>query len=79
MTDLHLTLLTIEYSKHQHIRSMIKEFDAKLWQEDLQTKSSLILYRKYKEIICDEQDLYDNSAATTTLFRARTGTLKVKY
>ena len=29
-------------------------------------------YIKYKKYICDEQDLYDNSAATTTLFRART-------
>ena len=77
MIDLHLTLHTIEYSKHQHIRRRIKEFDDKLWQEDLQKKSSLILYRKYKEIICDEQNLYDNSAATTTLFRARTGTLKL--
>ena len=42
------------------------------------TKEKIINpYRKYKEIICDEQDLYDNSAATTTLFRARTGTLKL--
>ena len=56
MIDLHLTLHTIEYSKHQHIRRRIKEFDDKLWQEDLQKKSSLILYRKYKEIICDEQN-----------------------
>ena len=40
-------------------------------------KSSLILYRKYHEIICDEQDLYDNLAATTTLFRARTVILKL--
>ena len=26
--------------------------------------------------MCDEQDLYDNSVATATLFKARTGTLK---
>ena len=30
-----------------------------------------------KFVIHDEQDLYDNSAATTTLFRAQTGTLKL--
>ena len=75
--DLQLTLHTIEYSKHQHIRRRIKEFDDKLWQEDLQKKGSLILYRKYKDIICDEQDFNDNSAAANTLFRARTGTLKL--
>ena len=56
---------------------MIKEFDDKLWFEDLHKKSWLILYREYKHVIHDEQDLYDNSAATTTLFRARTGTLKL--
>ena len=54
MIDLHFTLHIIEYSKHQHIRRRIKEFDDKLWQEDLQKKNSLILHRKYKEIICDE-------------------------
>ena len=73
MLDLQFTLHTIEYSKPQYIRKIIKEFDNKLWHEDLQ----LILYRDYKHVIHDEQDLYDNSAAATTLFRARTGTLKL--
>ena len=77
MIDFHFTLHTIEYSKHQHFRRMIKECDDKLWQEDLQKKSSLILYRKYTDCIRDLQNLYDNSAATTTLFRARIGTLKL--
>ena len=69
--DLHFTLHTIEYSKHQYIRKIIN----KLWHEDLQENSS-ILYRQYKHVIHDEQDLYDNSAATTTLLRTRTGPLK---
>ena len=71
MIDLQFTLHTIEYSKHQHTRRIIKEFD------DLQKKSSFKLYRKYKKCIRDEQDVYDNSATTTTLFRERTGTLKL--
>ena len=53
MIDLHLTLHKIEYSKYQHIRIIINEFDDILWQEDLQKKYSLILYRKYKYNICD--------------------------
>ena len=36
MLDLQFTLHTIEYSKPQYIRKMIKEFDDKLWLEDLQ-------------------------------------------
>ena len=75
--DLNFTLHTIEYSKPQYIRTIINEFDDKLLHEDLQKKNSLILFRKYKHVIHDEQDLCDNSAATPTLFRARTGTLKI--
>ena len=75
--DLHFTLHTIEYSKPQYIRKILKKFDDKLWHEDLQNKNSLILYREYKHVIRDEQDLYDNSAAATILFRARTGILKL--
>ena len=77
MLDLHFTLHTIKCSKPQYIRKIIREFDDKLWHEDLQKKNSLILYIEYKHVIHDEQYLYDNSTATTTLFRARTGTLKL--
>ena len=52
--DLQFTLHTIEYSKPQYIRKIIKEFDDKLWHEDLQKKNSLILYREYKHVIHDE-------------------------
>ena len=34
-------------------------------------------HRKHKHGINDEQNLYDNSAGTTTLFEARTGTLQL--
>ena len=77
MLDLQITLHTIKYTKPQYIRKFLKEFDDKLWHDDLQMKNSLILYREYRHVIHNEQDLYDNSAATTTLFRARTGTLKL--
>ena len=40
-------------------------------------KSTLTIYRKYKHSIKDEQNLYDNSAGTTTLFEARTGMLQL--
>ena len=40
-------------------------------------KKKLTIYRKYKHSIKDEQNLYDNSAGTTTLFEARTGTLQL--
>ena len=52
-------------------------YDSNLWQTDMQEKSTLIVYRKYKNSIKDEQNLYDNSAGTTTLFEVSTGTLQL--
>ena len=54
---LQFTLHTIEYSKPQYIRQIIKEFDDKLWHEDLQKKNSLILYREYKHVRHAEQEM----------------------
>ena len=59
------------------IKNMIKNYDNKQWHEDLQNKSTLKLYRKFKFTIQDEQRLYDNTAASTTLFEARSGTLRL--
>ena len=52
-------------------------YDSNLWQTDMQEKSTLTVYRKYKNSIKDEQNLYDNSAGTTTLFEVSTGTLQL--
>ena len=52
-------------------------YDINLWHTDMQEKSTLTIYKKYKHSIKDEQNLYDNSAGTTTLFEARTGTLQL--
>ena len=43
----------------------------------MQDKSTMCIYRKFKHSIRDEQDLYDNTVSSVTLFRARTGTLKL--
>ena len=37
----------------------------------------MTLYREHKKKIHEEQQLYDNTAASITLFEARTGTLKL--
>ena len=50
-----------------------------LWMKDMQDKSTMYIYRKLKHTIRDEQDLYDNTASSVTLFRARTGTLKLNW
>ena len=42
----------------------MKSWDDSLWMKDI--------YRKFKHTITDEQDVYDNTASSVTLFRART-------
>ena len=43
----------------------------------MQDKSTMCVYSKFKHTIRDEQNLYDNTASSVTLFRARTGTSKL--
>ena len=47
--------------------------------KDMQDKSTMCIYRKFEDTIRDEQDLYDNTAWSVPLFRARTGTLKLNW
>jgi len=75
MKELNINLSCIENMSNTKIKMMTKEFDDKLWKKDILNKSTLKIYRKYKHEIKDEQDIYDNTAASVTLFRARTGTL----
>ena len=77
LEELHININTIQTSTIQDIKNTIKIYDSNLWHTDMQEKSTLTIYRKYKHSIKDEQSLYDNSAGTTTLFEARTGTLQL--
>ena len=58
------------------IKNMIKKYDDKQWHGFV-NKSTLKLYRKFKFTIQDEQKLHNNTAASTTLFEARSGTLRL--
>ena len=55
----------------------MKSWGDSLWMKDMQDKSTMSIYRKFKHTIRDEQDLYGNAASSVTLFRVRTGTLKL--
>ena len=77
LEELQININTIQTSTIQNIKNTIKIYDSNLLHTDMQEKSTLTIYRKYKHSIKDEQNLYDNSAGTTTLFEARTGTLQL--
>lgn len=57
---------------------MIREFDSRNWLEDLQSKSTLHVYKNFKLNIKEEY-FYDNTYESILLFRARSNTLKLNW
>ena len=68
----------IESYNVNKLKEIIKQFDDTLWKTDLENKSTFKLYREHKIKIKEEQQSYDNTAATTTLFEVGTGTLTLR-
>ena len=62
----------VEMSPGQ-IKRKINKYDSGKWYEDMQTKRSLSIYRKFKKEIKDEK-IYDNTISSELLFRARSNT-----
>ena len=63
----------VEMSVEQ-IKKKILSYDSNKWYEDLITKRSLGIYRRFKKGIKDE-GIYDNRPSSELLFRARSNTL----
>ena len=64
-----------EMSKNA-IKKKIREMDNKKWMEELETKTSLAMYKKHKTEIKEEL-IYDNRLATKIWFGSRTNTLEI--
>ena len=60
----------------KELKKKIRDHDNKIWNEDLASKSTLTMYRRYKGKI-KEEGIYDNRKASELLFKARTGTLNL--
>ncbi|KAH6925986.1 hypothetical protein HPB50_012921 [Hyalomma asiaticum] len=73
----------LDHSTHENterkfttvVRKRIREEESAQWQMSLQQKSTLQLYRTYKETIAPES-LYDNSGGSGLQFEARAGELR---
>ena len=76
LTETGTTIHTIKTSTKKEIKEIMKKWDTEKWEEEVDSKSSLALYKNYKKVI-KEEEVYDNTFASVLLFRARTGTLGV--
>lgn len=56
----------------------IKEWDTLKWRRELEEKSTLIIYRKFKQDI-EEENWIDNTVETKLMLRARTNTLSLNW
>ena len=79
MQDLNINLHAMEHYSPAKIKKLVKSWDDSLWMKDMQDKRTMCIYRKFKHTIRDEQDLYDNTASSVSLFRARISTLKLNW
>ena len=66
MQDLNINHHAIEHYIPAKIKKLVKSWDDSLWMKDMQDKSTMCIYRKFKHTIRDEQDLY-NTASSVTL------------
>ena len=57
----------------------IKKLDTKIWKEEIQQKSTLTNYYRWKPEIGEEERLYGNGIDSAILFRARTNTLDLQW
>ena len=58
------------------IKKKIREMDNRKWKKDIETKTSLTMYKKHKTEI-KEESIYDNRLATKIWFGSRTNTLEI--
>ena len=59
------------------IKKVVREYDGKLWKNEMATKTSLTSYRKHKENI-QEEKMYDNRLSSKLWFGGRTNTMDLK-
>ena len=74
LDGLGLTMSSLETMKKEELKSAVREWDDQEWFRELESKSSLYIYKRSKTEI-GEEILYDNTPASVILYRARTNTL----
>ena len=62
----------------KNIKEMVKHWDTDIWKKEMEEKTTLRIYRKYKGNI-NEIPWYDNTSKTNLIIKARTDTLKLNW
>ena len=76
LEETKIRLTNMEVMSKGELKKQIQEGDQKKWEDELQQKTSLALYRRYKKEI-KEENVYDNTGASICLYQARSNTLRL--
>ena len=79
MKMFNLNKTKISKLKKEKINDMVKAWDTNCWRQEIESKTSLALYKEGKTEIRNEQAIYDNTYSTDIMFPARTNTLKLGW
>ena len=71
-----LDILDIKRENKNSIKQKVYALDTRKWREELETKSSLLIYRTYKTDI--EQYQYKNNFRSSILYKLRSNTLNLE-
>lgn len=76
MEEVNLKMEDLKRKKRTQIRDWIKAWDTRKWREDTEKKSTLKIYRQFKDNV-REESIYDNSPGSVILYRARANCLQL--
>ena len=68
------SIAEIEDLSENELRRTLNEYDTERWKKELNSKSSIAIYKDWKKEI-KEEPIYDNRPASVTLYRARANCL----
>ena len=71
-----ITTREVKQNTKAELKEQTRKWDTENWKRELESKSSLNIYKQWKNAI-KEETIYDNSFSSILLFRARTNTLNV--
>ena len=75
--QMKLNYRKISEKNRKQLNDILNDWDTKTWRAELENKSSLRIYRNYKNEIKEESAIYDNTPASTIMYRARANCLQL--
>jgi hypothetical protein len=78
LSRLKLTFHQLNLMTNKEIEDKIRNYDTDMWKKEMESKSTIHIYRQWRTALGKEEKTYDNKPASVLLFRARTNTLPLK-